>query len=899
MLRWFVLPAMVVLLGVGATVLTAHRMAVADRGGVLERQLAELAGDTDARVERFGTLVAGAAAHFSRSPHDPATITDEDLQDYMQAVGAPWRFDDLSSGISYVGRIYRDDLDDHVARRRSSMPSFTVGEGPNRVYNAIVWAESVANGEHGMRMDADFDRSTALADALWRNQMVLTAPVMVPGSSRPVVYVFGPVTEVGTDEPLGWISTLIEVDELVAASGARQVDLAITDHGVPVHGRPPAADSLQRSITIDVLGRSWRVTTSTRMPLVDASILITGLSLTALVTGATLRGQRARRKLASDVHDVRRSRDRYASFLEGMIANIDLGIIACEESGQITVANAAAVRMQSGLRTALAPGAALDDLDLVDADGGRHAVGRLPLHRALHGEDVRDEEFVLQVAGQRRIHLMNAQQIRDAQGVMVGAVAIIHDITDRKTAESQMTQLAMHDHLTGLANRRQLGQELDAALAVQRAGGPVVTLLFMDLDHFKQVNDTCGHHRGDEMLIDIGMRLAALAHPDDIAARMGGDEFVLLCPHQADAVASRQLAASVALALEPALAVREDDGVRSGVSIGVVRPEDGATVEDVLRQADLAMYAAKRERASAVRVYEPSLGMEAAERFSLEAALRRAVAERALTVAYQPIIDPREVGVVGVEALVRWERDGKTHAPAAFLPVAEETGLITDIDMLVLDKACEALSRSGSAVRVGVNLSARTLAMPDLVSRVSRIIADHGLTPDRLVLELTEHALIGGSAVIDRSLADLADLGVLLTLDDFGTGYASLDYLRRFPVRSIKIDRSFVTDLASSTEDRAIVASTIEMAARLGLRTVAEGVETAAQAAVLIELGCDMLQGYLFGRPTTFARASRTDVPVDSADPLAVLTSLGAAGAVNSPPRPPASREQRPVNSVP
>ncbi|HUG86302.1 MAG TPA: PAS domain-containing protein, partial [Euzebya sp.] len=464
MLRWVVLPAVVVLFGVGMTVVTAHRMAVSHQTLVLERQLAQLSGSTDARIERFATLVAGAAAHFSRSPHAPFSITDEDLQDYMAAVEAPERFGDLTSGITYVARVYRDDVDDLVTRRRQLMPGFTVAEGPNRPWHAIVWAESVARGAHGMRMDADVDRSTALAETLWLNELTMTAPVIDPDSGVATVNVFGLVTEVGTDEPLGWISTAIAIDELVTINGgAGQGALQITDNGVPVHGVAPAAGSLHRATTIDVVKRSWRMTTSTAVPLADASVLITGLSLTMLVTGTTLVGQRTRRRLAADNDDVRRSRDRYASFLEGMIANIDLGIIACEESGQVTVANTAAVRLQSGLTTALAPGAVLADLDLVDGAGERHALHRLPLHRALHGEDVRDEEFVLQVAGEPRIHLMNAHRISDAKGAVVGAVAIIHDITDRKAAESQMTRLAMHDHLTGLANRRQLGQQLDVA----------------------------------------------------------------------------------------------------------------------------------------------------------------------------------------------------------------------------------------------------------------------------------------------------------------------------------------------------------------------------------------------------------------------------------------------------
>jgi diguanylate cyclase (GGDEF)-like protein/PAS domain S-box-containing protein len=609
-----------------------------------------------------------------------------------------------------------------------------------------------------------------------------------------------------------------------------------------------AAVTVALSVRVAMSDVDWQPPVAWRLAPLDLPILLAGLALSGLLAAQARRVHRARAELHADVADARRARDRYAGFLEAVLGDIDVAIVACDEHGRITISNEAAQRMLGPAAPTGLPGSWITEAWRRIAP--EVTLEDLPLHRALHGEQVIAEEIVLPFPEGRRVLLVSARPLLDGGGRPAGAVLSAHDITARTAAEAEMQRLAMQDHLTGLANRRRLSADLRHALLARSAGGPDVTVLFMDLDGFKQVNDTVGHHRGDRMLVDIAERLRLGVHAGDVVARIGGDEFVVLCTHCTSPRAAEDLAAAALGAVGPALRV---DGVEvgTGVSIGVVRPTSDASVDDVLRFADLAMYEAKSRRGTSVQVYEPELGRRAAGQQALELALRRAVRDGAMTVHYQPVVDLVTRETTAAEALVRWEEDGEVRSPATFLPLAEANGLIVDIDLWVLQQACAAVTAPGGPAKVNVNLSARTLALPDLDARVEAALAAVGAAPGQLCIELTETALIGASEATDRALAHLSAIGVGLALDDFGTGYATLDHLRRFPVDTVKIDRSFVRHMTASAGDREIVSSTIHLARRLGLTTVAEGVETPAQAALLDEMGCDQLQGYLLGRPMT------------------------------------------------
>lgn len=850
--RQVLLPLVVVLLGLTATVAASSRIARSEGERYLDRELAERTGAISSAIAHFGGLIAGASAHFSRTPHDPATVTDQRLRDYLAAVDVAEHYPELSNGLTYVVRVDRAEIDAYVRRRRDSLPDFTVADGPYRIYLAVVWAQSAGWAPHGARLDSNPILSTALAEAHNRETVIMTAPVAVPEEDTSSVYLFGPVLDVLTGEALGWVGTVIDIPDFMAqtAQADQNYALSITDNNVRVSGEPvpPEVDVIRHRTNVPLLGREWMVEGTAEIALLNLPSLIAGTSLTLLGAALVANLQRSSRRLRSDVLAIRRSRDRWATFVETVMANVDVGIVACDRNGKIILGNSAAVRMTGEVPLGTAVAEWLAAVDLRQPDRRPLLGDELPLHQAMQGVEVRAVEVLVSREGEERTLLVDAQPIRDVDDLVVGAVMALNDITERKATEAKMTRLAMHDHLTGLGNRRMLTQALKLALRTYSEGGPQVTLLSMDLDRFKSVNDNNGHHVGDRLLVAVARRLEDQAHDGDVTARIGGDEFVLLCTHLDSGKAAEEMADRLVRTLTPVLLV-EEYAVSSGVSVGVVQPQRGATVADVLRQADLAMYEAKSEPDTSVKVYEPSLGIRSEERFTTEAALRQALRDEELSVAFQPIVHAGDRRIVGVEALVRWWHQGVLRPPSAFLPVAEESDLITEIDLWVLRQACAVINRPNTPAMVSVNLSGRTLAHADLLARIVAIVDATGVAADRLSLELTETVLIGASPQLDRTLQGLTDLGVRLAIDDFGTGYASLNYLRRFPIDTIKIDRSFVADLADSPGDRAIVASTIDLAHRLELDTIAEGVETELQAEILRDLGCALLQGYLLGRP--------------------------------------------------
>ena len=441
---------------------------------------------------------------------------------------------------------------------------------------------------------------------------------------------------------------------------------------------------------------------------------------------------------------------------------------------------------------------------------------------------------VLLVLRQVVIVLENRELTRDLE-------ATVLELLDR---EDQLQFQAFHDPLTSLANRALFRDRLDHALA-QRRDDPV-SVLFVDLDDFKTVNDSLGHDAGDQLLVAVGERLRACVRAGDTVARLGGDEFAILLEADRDGIEGPLLAERVLTALDTPFSVSGRD-LQVGASLGLASGQYRSG-EVVLQDADLAMYAAKANGKGRVEVYRAGMRGGAVDRLEMVADLRQAVDAGQLRVHFQPVVDLVTRQVEGHEALVRWEHPSRgLLEPAAFVPLAEETGAILAIGWWVLERACEEAARWPSG-HVGVNLSARQVLDPAAVTTVAGVLDRTGIDPGRVVLEITETVLLDLDTMGDR-LHQLRALGVRLAIDDFGTGYSSLSYLTRLPVDIVKIDRSFVDRLGGPPSDEVLVRAVVQLARGLGLRSVGEGVETVQQLERLQAFGCDAAQGFLLGEP--------------------------------------------------
>ena len=438
-----------------------------------------------------------------------------------------------------------------------------------------------------------------------------------------------------------------------------------------------------------------------------------------------------------------------------------------------------------------------------------------------------------------------------------GALAMVSDITARKAAEEALVHQAFHDALTGLSNRALFLDRVEHALARRNRNALDTAVLFLDLDRFKSVNDTFGHSAGDELLVAVARRMESVVRPGDTVCRLGGDEFAVLCEELGDERDALVVADRVAKAVgAPVVVSGHQVCVTASIGIAFATTAAYETADALLRDADAAMYRAKEAGRDGVELFNPEIRSRALERLEAEAALRHAIDHGGLRVHYQPVMDLASGEVVGVEALVRWQRDGHGLVPPLdFIPLAEESGLIVDLGAFVLRQACRQVAEwnrrrpGGPPLTASVNLSAHQLSSPGLVEVVGRALADSGLEPTSLCLEITESVLMEDAEASRLALDDLKALGLSIAVDDFGTGYSSLLYLRRFPVDELKVDRSFVAGLGSSAEDTAIVAGVVGLAHALGMSAVAEGVETPEQAERLKEMGCGLAQGFHWSQP--------------------------------------------------
>jgi diguanylate cyclase (GGDEF)-like protein/PAS domain S-box-containing protein len=453
----------------------------------------------------------------------------------------------------------------------------------------------------------------------------------------------------------------------------------------------------------------------------------------------------------------------------------------------------------------------------------------------------------------------------DPDGRLEYTSATIRDISERKAFEVRLRHEATHDALTGLPNRTLLLDRLAVGLARSERRGSRIGVLFCDLDHFKVVNDSLGHSQGDRLLVEVAARLSGQLRLGDTVGRFGGDEFVILCEDIDGADDATRLAERVSLAFHQPFDL-DDADIVVGMSIGIAVSQPGvADAETLIRDADAAMYRAKAQGRARYQLFEPHIRHQAVDRFELERELRAALGNDELEVFYQPVFDLAGGHVVGAEALLRWNHPTRgVVAPDDFIALAEETGLIVPLGTWVLEAACRHAQEWGATAAghehlwVAVNISGRQLEDGAFVDRLREAIDRSGIDPGRLHLEVTESVLMRDAAYSARILERLKALGITIAVDDFGTGYSSLSYLRRFPVDSLKIDRSFVDGLGLGCDDSTIVAAVVNLAHTLGLKAIAEGVEHPRQRAELERLGCDQAQGYLLGRPVPAAALTRS-----------------------------------------
>ncbi len=485
------------------------------------------------------------------------------------------------------------------------------------------------------------------------------------------------------------------------------------------------------------------------------------------------------------------------------------------------------------------------------------AAGRSLIRRILTGGQ---RTFLLE---QRNVHksgaivwvTVSASLICDDENRPLYLIAQVQDITERKRAEALLEHQALHDPLTGLPNRTLLLDRLRHAIGRAKRTNAAAAVLFLDLDRFKLVNDSLGHDAGDQLLVAVARRIESVLRPQDTAARFGGDEFVIVCEDVTAPEDAAHIADRVAEALTTPFALPDGETfLTASIGIAISRNE-ADTPESLLRDADAAMYRAKERGKARYELFDEVLRERAAGRLKLVNSLHRAQERGEFKMLYQPIVDLDTDKFVAVEALLRWQQGKALVPPSEFIPLAEETGLIVPIGLWTLREACRQAEAwriarpTAEPLAISVNLSPRQLAVKEFSKMISDVLDETGCSPSQLRLEIGENTLMDDPRSTLAVLDSLRKLGVSVYVDDFGTGYSSLNYLKQFNVDALKIDSSFVDRLGRDSEDTAIVAAIISMAKALGLKTVAEGVETAQQLAELRRLGCDQAQGFYFAIP--------------------------------------------------
>ena len=530
--------------------------------------------------------------------------------------------------------------------------------------------------------------------------------------------------------------------------------------------------------------------------------------------------------------------------LDAAVNNISQGLCMMDAKGRLVICNEPYARIYNLPSALLRPGTQLEDILSHLFDMGMSAGGTREEYIAWRREVIARREYG------KNVHELNNRTIMMQHHPMKdgGWVSTHEDITEQRQNEARIRHLARHDALTDLPNRIEFLEQM-AKTEAGLSRGEMAAVLYIDLDHFKAVNDTLGHAVGDEVIKQASARLWGTTRETDVLARLGGDEFALLMRPIDSAADAAKVADRIIKSIGTPMLIGGQQ-VEIGVSVGIaVGPGDGVKTDTLVKNADLALYKAKSEGRSTYHFFEAGMDADLQQRRSIEAGLRLALQREELRLMFQPLLGLKENRVTCVEALLRWDHEGRTISPVEFIPIAEETGLIAAIGEWVLREACKTAATWPGEIRVAVNLSPVQFKSRDLLALVKSALSEARIPATRLELEITESLLLAENDTNLKVLHDLRAMGVRISMDDFGTGYSSLSYLRSFPFDKIKIDRSFMRDLTSRGDSQAIIKAVIGLGQSLGMSTTAEGVETEEQLEMVRAQGASEVQGFLFSPP--------------------------------------------------
>ncbi|HEX7965886.1 MAG TPA: EAL domain-containing protein [Gammaproteobacteria bacterium] len=852
----------------------------------------------EARFDQYVAVLDSSAGLFAGSTR----VGRADWEGFAETVALQAKYPGISS-LQYLSYVTRQDAARFVAATRADgAPGFHIRPVEQRDFycpitytapratvsyvegfdpchlstNTGVLFAARDNGRNSLSVpfdlhdvDGGVHRGVVAVRALYRNG----ADVSTPAARRAALY--------------GWVAETLPMDKVVTGVIPQHVamevevrDAAVAGEGAVLYSkmedpaeRPlwtgPATIESDYATRMNIGGREWVLrfhepssVSWIALLVVLMGVLIT-LPATLLVLNLGLNRSRAL-KLAEQMTASLREQEQLLSSVTG---NISDGIYRSTPDKGMIYANEALARMFGYSSTH----------ELMSVAGPilyANPRRRQELTQLLDDEGhYRNQEVEYQRKDGSRFYAINsATTVKDEQGNPLYFDGVISDITERKRAEAQVYQLAHYDSLTGLPNRALLRDRLGQAMHDARRRDAKLAVMYLDLDRFKNVNDSLGHETGDKLLKTVSMRLRECMRDSDTISRQGGDEFLLILRDVADATAVARVAEKLQEAVARPAQIDEYE-LHITPSIGIsLFPDDAVEIDALIRNADAAMYHAKENGRFNFQFFTPEMNTRAYERLSLEGSLRQAIERQEFHLHYQPQVDLRSGRIMGVEALLRWNRNGQGAVPpSVFVPVLESSGMIGSVGEWVLREACRQnreWQRQGfEPLPIAVNLSAIQFNRRNMADTISAILAETGLEPRWLELEFTESAVMYDTREVGNIIKRLDDLGVQLALDDFGTGYSSLSYLRRFHLDKLKIDQSFVRDIGVDADDAAIVTAIIGMARNLKVSAVAEGVETRAQWEFLKAHGCDGMQGYLFSKPLP-------------ADELAELLKSGRALAV-------------------
>jgi diguanylate cyclase (GGDEF)-like protein/PAS domain S-box-containing protein len=641
-----------------------------------------------------------------------------------------------------------------------------------------------------------------------------------------------------------------------ALAGATAWDVVLSDYHLPRFSASAALDVLKasgRDLPFIILSGVVRADEAVSLLKRGAHDFLDKAALARLVPAIQREVREARER------ESRRQAEERVRVLSLAIEQSPVSVVITDRQGFIGYVNP---KFQTA--TGYGPDQSLGrPIDFIrQADGG-DGTYRAMWEALKNGQEWRGEFCNQRADGQVFWEYATLSPLADGQGTITNFVAVKEDITQRRSYEERLLRQANYDDLTGLPNRVLMLDRLDQAIAVAHRQDRLTALIYIDLDRFKTVNDSLGHAAGDLLLKEAALRLAECIREGDTLARTGGDEFVVILPGISGRAAIKVADRVVDGFAPPFHIAGHDYFVTASMGISLF-PTDGTDGQVLLRNAELAMYKAKDDGRGRYRFFTHEIDERMRERLRLESQLRGATARGEMLLQYQPLFQVTTGQAVGMEALVRWQRPSfPLLQPGSFIPLAEEVGLIAEIGDWVVANACATAARlfEGEArggCRVAVNVSPRQLQEPRFGQWVSYHLNHSGLRPDQLELEITESMLMDDSPEAAATLTALCDLGIRLSIDDFGTGYSSLGYLQRYPFHTLKIDKSFVQKAPSDANTARLVETIVAMARGLRLETVAEGVETADQLEFLKECGCDLVQGYLLGRPMEARDLART-----------------------------------------